>query len=154
VLGVVFLLLTAVDWVFLIPAVLCLVVMAYFAIAWYLFSAGGGNVQDRVQEWVVEQIRWPGWGKALDIGCGNGPLTLKIAHCFPDAEVVGMDYWGKNWDYSVQVCQENARLAGVIDYEDGQADNEYTFIVSLPDLIALTGMHRFCNGTLATNRVD
>jgi len=124
VLGVICLALGILHWAFTIPAVLFLVIAAYFGISWYLFSAKGGKVQDRVQDLLVNHIDWPGRGKVLDIGCGNGPLTLKIAQCFPDAKVVGLDYWGKNWDYSMQVCQENARLVGVasrVSFKHGSA---------------------------------
>lgn len=115
ILGVICLALGILHWAFWIPAVLFLVIAAYFGISWYLFSSKGGKVQERVQDLVVSHIDWPGRGKVLDIGCGNGPLTIKIAGCSPSAEVVGLDYWGKNWDYSMQVCQQNARLAGVAD---------------------------------------
>ncbi len=121
VLGIACLILGALHWEFLIPAGLFLLIAAYFGISWYLFSAKGGKVQDRVQELVVNHIDGSGRAsdcgavRVLDIGCGNGPLTMKIARCFPDAEVAGLDYWGKNWDYSMQVCQENARLAGLAD---------------------------------------
>jgi len=115
VLGITGLILGAFHWAFLIPAILFLVIAAYFGISRHLFSARGGKVQDQVQQLVVKHIDWPGKGRVLDIGCGNGPLMLKIARRFPEAEVVGLDYWGKRWDYSLRVCQENARLAGVGD---------------------------------------
>jgi SAM-dependent methyltransferase len=109
---------------FLIPAMLFLVIGAYFGAAWYLFSAEGGKVQSQVQALVVDQLHWSGQGTVLDIGCGNGPLALQIAERHPDAKVVGVDYWGKNWDYSIQVCQENARHCGVaqrVSFQRGTA---------------------------------
>ncbi len=124
VLGMACLLLGALHWAFFIPAILFLGIAAYFGISWYLFSAKGGKVQDRVQDLVLNHIDWSGKGRVLDIGCGNGPLALKIARSFPDAEVVGLDYWGKNWDYSMQVCQENARIAEVpnrVSFKRGSA---------------------------------
>jgi len=52
---------------------------------------------------------------ALDIGTGNGVLTLKLAQKFPTAQVIGLDYWGKNWEYSRANCEANARTAKVAD---------------------------------------
>ncbi|HVP22197.1 MAG TPA: class I SAM-dependent methyltransferase [Anaerolineaceae bacterium] len=124
VLGIACLALVGLHWAFLIPSVLFLAIAAYFGISRYLFSTRGGKVQDRVQDLVVSHIDWPGRSRVLDIGCGNGPLAIKIAHGFPGAEVVGLDYWGKNWDYSMQICEENARRAGVagrVSFKHGSA---------------------------------
>ena len=87
----------------------------YFAAARSVFSPHGGNLQDKVQKIILDKLHLPD-GKPLrmlDIGCGNGPLTIGAALRFPQAELVGIDTWGKNWDYSIQICQGNARLAGV-----------------------------------------
>jgi methylase of polypeptide subunit release factors len=51
----------------------------------------------------------------LDIGYGNGALTIKVAKQFPTAEVKGIDFWGKQWDYSTQNCEANAKAEGVND---------------------------------------
>jgi ubiquinone/menaquinone biosynthesis C-methylase UbiE len=42
-------------------------------------------------------------------------LSLKLAQKFPAAQIVGMDYWGKNWEYSQAICEANARTVGVSD---------------------------------------
>src|SRR3954453_18673055 len=34
----------------------------------------------------------------LDIGCGNGYSTIKLAQIFPDATIIGIDYSGKMID--------------------------------------------------------
>jgi SAM-dependent methyltransferase len=130
-----FLLLTGLHWIYLIAAVLFLAVAVYFAAARIRFSPLGGNLQDQIQELILANLGWPGDGKVLDVGCGNGPLTIKIARRFPQAQVVGVDYWGKNWDYSQKVCDQNAALAGVservsfkhasasaLPFEDGSFD--------------------------------
>jgi ubiquinone/menaquinone biosynthesis C-methylase UbiE len=49
----------------------------------------------------------------LDIGCGNGALTIKFAQKCPRARVVGIDYWGKRWEYSKDACERNAKIEGV-----------------------------------------
>jgi ubiquinone/menaquinone biosynthesis C-methylase UbiE len=58
-------------------------------------------------------LDWNGKGEALDIGCGNAPLTIKLAHKYSGAQITGIDYWGKKWDYSKSVCERNAKIEGV-----------------------------------------
>jgi ubiquinone/menaquinone biosynthesis C-methylase UbiE len=111
--AVLFLALGLIYWAFLIPAGLLALITGYFAIARRIFSASGGDIQNRVQDLVVSHIEWDGSRKALDIGCGNGPLTVKLGQRYPKAGIVGVDFWGRNWDYSLNTCNENARLAGV-----------------------------------------
>ena len=113
VLGVVFLALAFLFWVSVIPALLSLGVAAYFAYARYLFSPKGGNVQNKIWETVMSNLDWNGEGKALDIGCGNGALTIRLAHKFTEAQVTGIDYWGERWEYSKSACEANAKAESV-----------------------------------------
>ncbi len=124
---------------FLLGFLLFGLVALYFWIASYIFSKDEKRFQDRVEQLVVDQITWHGKGKALDIGCGNAPLSIKLAKKFPTAKVTGIDYWGKNWDYSMQVCQKNAEVAGVsdrVDFQHGSAsslpfdDDTFDLVVS------------------------
>jgi SAM-dependent methyltransferase len=86
----------------------------YFAYARYLFSPRGRNIQARMQKLVLDYIMgWDGIGKVLDIGCGNGPLTIQIAKRYPKVEAIGIDYWGKAWEYSKRICDRNATIEGV-----------------------------------------
>ncbi len=99
-----------------IVAVVLFLCFLYFAYARYLFSSRGENIQVRIQDLVLDHLTgWDGAGKVLDIGCGNGPLTIRIAKRFPRAEAVGIDYWGKAWEYSKSVCDRNAEIEGVAD---------------------------------------
>ncbi len=83
--------------------------------AYYAFSPRGGNMQDKVYTLIVDRLGKSAPETALDIGAGNGVLTLKLAQRYPAAHIVGMDYWGKNWEYSQAICEANAREAGVAD---------------------------------------
>jgi len=112
-LGFVFLGLGLMFWVLVIPAVPLLLVSVYFLYARHQFSPQGGNVQDRVWKLVLANLDWNGEGKALDIGCGNGALTIKLAQKYTKARVIGIDYWGKNWEYSKNICERNAEIEGV-----------------------------------------
>jgi ubiquinone/menaquinone biosynthesis C-methylase UbiE len=88
-------------------------VSMYFVYARYQFSPRGGNVQNQIWELVLSNFAWNGEGQALDIGCGNAPLTIKLARKYPRARIIGIDYWGKKWEYSKSICEKNAGIEGV-----------------------------------------
>ena len=120
-------------------AVLAGLVCAYFAYARRLLAAGDGAVQERVQGLVLERLPWDGRGRALDIGCGNGPLSIALAERFPQARVTGIDFWGESWEYSRDVCESNAAGRGLSERVSFQqasatalpfADGTYAAVVS------------------------
>jgi SAM-dependent methyltransferase len=111
--GFVFLGLSLVFWVLAVPAVLFFLVSVYFLYARYEFSSQGGNMQEHVWKLVLENLDWDGEGKALDIGCGNGALTIKLAQRYTRSQIIGIDYWGKRWEYSKNICERNAEIEGV-----------------------------------------
>jgi SAM-dependent methyltransferase len=90
-----------------------LLVAAYFAYARYLFAPRGKNVQEQIRALLLAHMDWDGDGQVLDIGCGNAPLSIELAKKYPQASVIGIDYWGKGWDYSQNVCERNAQIEGV-----------------------------------------
>ncbi len=77
-------------WILTFPALICFAIAAYFAYARYLFSPKGGNVQNKIWDLVISNLDWNGEGKALDIGCGNGALSIRLAKKFSAAT--------SNWD--------------------------------------------------------
>jgi SAM-dependent methyltransferase len=118
--GVLFLGLTLVWLGFVILAAPCLLAGVYFVYARHAFSSRGGNIQAKLWEVVLDRLDWDGKGQTLDIGCGNGPLTIALAQRHPDGRVTGIDTWGKAWDYSKAVCERNAKAAGVAERTDFQ----------------------------------
>jgi SAM-dependent methyltransferase len=112
-LGFIFLGLGLIFWVLIIPAVPFLLISVYFLYVRYQFSPQGGNVQNNIWTLVLANLDWNGEGRALDIGCGNGALTIKLAQKYPKAQIFGVDYWGKTWEYSKNVCERNAVIEGV-----------------------------------------
>ena len=90
-------------------------VTGYFIYSYLRFSPWGGDVQAKIVGLILERLDWDGKGRALDIGCGNGALTVRLAQRYPAARITGLDYWGKNWDYSQRVCEQNAKIAGVTE---------------------------------------
>lgn len=109
---------------FLIGAAFFLGCLTYFAYARYQFSTRGGNLEPRIRGLVLKHLDWSGEGTALDIGCGNGPLTTGLAKRYPRAQVVGIDPWNGVWDYSRKTCEKNAAVEGVADrvtFQNGSA---------------------------------
>jgi SAM-dependent methyltransferase len=111
--GVIFLALAFWLHILVIPALLFLAMAGYFAYSRYLFSPQGKNVQAQIHGLLLDKFDWNGEGQVVDIGCGNGALSIKLAKKYPKASVVGVDYWGGNWEYSKSVCDNNARIEGV-----------------------------------------
>jgi SAM-dependent methyltransferase len=116
------------QWLFVVPAFLCFLIAAYFAYARYSFSPKGGKVQTKIWETAITNLAWDGEGKALDIGCGNGALTIILAKKFPSATVTGIDFWGDRWEYSKNTCEANAKVEGV----DGRVEFRKASASKLP----------------------
>ena len=100
---------------FALPMLFALLSIVYLYRARWWFAALGGNVQNKVIEILLAHIAWNGNGKALDIGCGSGALTVKLAKQYREASITGIDYWGNGWDYCQKQCTENASLEDVAD---------------------------------------
>jgi SAM-dependent methyltransferase len=120
VLSALFLGLSSLHRAFIIGAVPFLAALAYFAYARHAFSPHGGDIQARLWKLVLDRLHWNGRGRAIDIGCGNGPLTIALAKQHSGGHVTGIDYWGKAWDYSRAVCERNAKAEGVAERTDFQ----------------------------------
>jgi SAM-dependent methyltransferase len=92
--------------------------------AYWMFSQKGGRFQEVVFNRIIQRVGANLEGKILDIGSGNGVLAVKLAQQHSQVEVVGIDYWGKDWEYSQAVCEKNARAASVesrVHFQKGDA---------------------------------
>jgi ubiquinone/menaquinone biosynthesis C-methylase UbiE len=94
------------------------------ALVYWYFSPNGGDYQRKIFELVIRKLSWNGEGSCLDIGAGNGFLIIELAKRFPKSTFTGLDYWGKNWEYSKHACEQNAFLEGVdsrVSFENASA---------------------------------
>jgi ubiquinone/menaquinone biosynthesis C-methylase UbiE len=107
--------LSVVSYLFIIAAAFFLIIFAYFAYAYFKFSPAGGDLQTKIHNIVLDHLKWHGKGKALDIGCGNAALVIKLAKKYPQAMVTGIDCWGGKWGYSKKACEKNTKIEGVAD---------------------------------------
>jgi len=94
-------------------ATLFILISLYFAYTRYLFSPQGGNIQNQIRGLVLSNLEWDGAGQLLDIGCGSGSLTIELAKKYKMSQVVGIDNWGKQWEYSKKICEMNSEIEGV-----------------------------------------
>ncbi len=118
---------------FWLGAVLIAAALLFCALAVYMgcarsaLSYSGGQVQSKVLDGVIgylDTLHWNGSGKLLDIGCGSGAMSVKLAQKYPHAQITGMDYWGPGWEFSQKLCENNAQAEGVsqrVSFEQGDA---------------------------------
>lgn len=108
-------------------SILFLIVLISFLFPLYayrMFSQKGGRFQEKVYHLIIQSLGARVKGRILDIGSGNGVLAVKLAQQHGEAEVVGIDSWGKNWEFSKGVCEKNAQAAkvqGRVHFQKGDA---------------------------------
>ena len=76
------------------------------------YAFGGGGMMDKVHQTILSYLDYDGKGKILEVGCGSGALSIRAAKTWPDADVVGIDYWGAMYNYSKELCEKNAEAEG------------------------------------------
>ena len=122
-----FAVITAVLLIFLkmkIPGIICIVITAavlcmtvYMQICRNIFDFNGGGVMGAIHQFLVDHFHWDKnrEGTIIDIGCGAGALTNRVAKTFPNIRVKGIDFWGAEWSYAKEQCEKNAKIEGVAD---------------------------------------
>ncbi len=89
------------------------------------FDFREGGIMGNVHQFLVDHFPWEesreaqgvtdGSGLILDIGCGAAALTNRVAKTYPNARLIGMDYWSSEWSYAKDQCEKNAEAEGVSD---------------------------------------
>ena len=85
---------------------------------------GKRQMSKQIIEGIAEYVDLPEGGSCLDVGCGSGALGIAIAKRNPEAQVTGIDRWGKEYaSFNKPLCEENARAEGVenISFMKGDA---------------------------------
>ncbi len=100
-------------------------VTGWLGMAYEQFAYDGGRqLSKTIIDGTAAYLDIPDGGVALDVGCGSGALAIACAKRNPDAEVIGIDRWGKEYaSFSKALCEENAKAEGVgnISFQNGDA---------------------------------
>jgi SAM-dependent methyltransferase len=97
----------------LVPAALFGYIAVVLALTVWRLGPRGGDFQRRIHDLIVTRAAMEPAGRGLDIGCGSGALTIRLAKALPTTQVTGIDFWGTDWEYSKDQCERNARMEGV-----------------------------------------
>lgn len=100
--------------------ILAFAMVTYMQLCHHAFSFSGGRVMEKIHTYLLSKMKWSGKGKLLDIGCGSGALTIRCAKKYQKADIIGLDFWGKEWSYAKKQCENNAK--------EEQVEKQITFI--------------------------
>ena len=96
--------------------VIVLTISSIFFINLYRTFSYNGKKQfaKRIIDHVSDYVTLPENGVGLDIGCGSGALTIACAKKNPQASMIGLDRWGKEYaSFNKPLCENNAKAEGV-----------------------------------------
>ena len=101
--------------ILLILTIISCAVSVWMILLYRAFSYNGKRQMSRqIIQGVASYVTVPDGGKILDVGCGSGALAIAVAKRNPNAEIIGIDRWGKEYaSYNRQLCERNARAEKV-----------------------------------------
>ena len=101
--------------ILLILTIISCAVSVWMILLYRAFSYNGKRQMSRqIIQGVASYVTVPDGGKILDVGCGSGALATAVAKRNPNAEIIGIDRWGKEYaSYNRQLCERNARAEKV-----------------------------------------
>ena len=108
---------TVLELVFGLGA-LALLISGCFMLNLYRTFSYDGKKQfaRRIIDHVSDYVKLPDGGVGLDVGCGSAALTIACAKKNPNAKMVGLDRWGKEYaSFNRPLCESNAKIEGVSD---------------------------------------
>ena len=102
-----------------------LVASIWMALMYRAFSYDGTRqMSKQIIEGIAKYVTLPDGGKGLDVGCGSGALAIACAKRNPQATMVGIDRWGKEYaSFNLPLCERNAEAEGVgnVTFKRGDA---------------------------------
>jgi len=147
---------------FLVPFALFGYITMILALTVYRLAPRGGDLQRRIHDLIVAKAELSAASRALDVGCGSGSLVVKLAKSSADSTVTGVDSWGRDWEYSKELCEDNARIEGVaartafLEHSGaalGFADGSFDAVVSCLTFHEIGGVERKSDGVVEALRV-
>lgn len=114
----------AVGKILLVIAILFAIMTIWMFLMYRAFSYNGSRqMSKQIIEGVSSYVKIPDGGKGLDVGCGSGALTIACAKKNPNAHMVGIDRWGKEYaSFSKALCERNAEAEGTENISFSQGD--------------------------------
>ena len=108
---------------------LALTILSAFMTIWMFlmyraFSYNGTRqMSKQIIEGVSSYVKIPDGGVGLDVGCGSAALTIACAKKNPNARMIGIDRWGKEYaSFSKNLCESNAVAEGASNTTFQQGD--------------------------------
>ncbi len=95
---------------------------------------------------MLEEMKWRGREKVLDVGCGRGLLTILAARKAPLGEILGIDIWSQEQlsENTKEAAEENAeaeRVADLVRFEDGDVNDLRFAVGSFDKVISCLCLH-------------
>ena len=114
----------AIGKVFLALMVIFLLVSIWMQLMHRAFSYDGKRqMSKQIIDGVSAYVDIPDGGKCLDVGCGSGALSIACAKKNPNAQIIGVDRWGKEYaSFSKNLCESNSEAEGVSNTSFQQGD--------------------------------
>jgi len=109
----------------LILTIICAFITIWMTMMYRAFSYNGKRqMSKQIIDGVSSYVNIPNGGTGLDIGCGSGALTIACAKKNPNAKMIGIDRWGKEYaSFSKELCENNTKAEGVSNtsFQQGNA---------------------------------
>ncbi len=115
-----------------LAAFVCALFAIWCVYAHIMFSYNGKRkLSKQIIDGIAEYIKIHDGGICLDVGCGSGALTIAAAKKNPNAKILGIDRWGKEYvSFSEKLCEKNAKSEKVSNVSFKQDDAVH---LSFPD---------------------